>query len=204
MFIPAYYRNTDLKEIESFIKNNSFATLITNVNDEPFASHIPVELGTNKEQLNILSGHLSAANPQAKNLKNGDRALIIFQGPHTYISSSWYNHINVPTWNYIAVHVYGKVKILTELELRSRLEEMVTKYEVVSKKPFQISNLPSEMMDKYLKGIIGFDISMDRVEGKWKMSQNRDAEDHANIIRELEQLDDLNARMVADIMKTAK
>ena len=177
MYIPAYYRNTDLKEIEGFIRENSFVTLITTIDDMPFASHIPMELSLNSMNENVLCGHLS---------------------------SSWYNHMNVPTWNYIAVHEYGKIKLMNDEMLKRSLEEMVNKYELISKKPFHVSDMPPDMLQKNLKGIRGFEISMDRVEGKWKMSQNRDAEDHANIIRELEQLDDLNARLVADIMKTAK
>ena len=201
MFIPAYYRNNDLTEIKSFIRKNSFATLITGGSDTLEASHIPIELIEQNNEEAFLQGHISRANPQWKSFSEKRDVLAIFQGPHTYVSSSWYNHVNVPTWNYMAVHVYGKIKIIEGDELYLSLKDLVDRYEKVSEKPIKVEELPEEMMSKYMKGIVGFRIAITKIEGKWKLSQNRDKEDHQNIIRQLEKLEDVNARLVAEEMK---
>ncbi len=201
MFIPAYYRNSDLTEIKSFIRKNSFATLITCGTECPDATHIPIELIEQNNEEAFLQGHISRANPQWKNFSDKISVLAIFQGPHTYVSSSWYNHVNVPTWNYMAVHVYGKIKIIEGDELYQSLKGLVDRYEVISEKPIKVEEFPEEMMNKYMKGIVGFRIAIQKIEGKWKLSQNRDKEDHQNIIRQLEMLDDINAQKVAEEMK---
>lgn len=204
MFIPAYYRNTDLKEILKFIHENSFACLVSTLEGKPWATHIPLELEENSDGQHLLSGHISHANPQWKSFSAGETVLAIFSGPHSYVSSSWYNHVNVPTWNYIAVHVYGTIRILNEEEQYHKLKAMVDRYEKVAKNPVDMDKLPTDMMQSYMKGIVGFEISMDKIEGKWKMSQNRDAEDKASIIKELEQLKEVNATLVAAEMKGMK
>lgn len=201
MFIPAYYRNTNLKEIEKFISENSFACLVNTHAGKPWATHIPMELELNIDGVSILSGHISRANPQWKSFSNGETVMAIFQGPHSYVSSSWYNHINVPTWNYIAVHVYGTMRILNDEEQYEKLKAMVNRYESIAEKPMDLDKMPAEMMDKYMKGIVGFEMSMDKIEGKWKMSQNRDDEDKQSIISELEKLKEVNALLVAAEMK---
>lgn len=201
MYIPAYYRNNDLSEIKSFIKRNSFATLVTCGNESPEATHIPIELIEQNEEEAFLQGHISRANPQWKSFSDKSSVLAIFQGPHSYVSSGWYNHVNVPTWNYMAVHVYGKIKIIEGDELYQSLKGLVDRYEAGSSKPIKVEELPEEMMSKYMKGIVGFRIKIEKIEGKWKLSQNRDKEDHQNIIRELEKLGDINARLVAEEMR---
>ena len=201
MFIPAYYRNTNLKEIEKFISENSFACLVNTHEGKPWATHIPIELELDIDGVSILSGHISRANPQWKSFSNGETVMAIFQGPHSYVSSSWYNHINVPTWNYIAVHIYGRMRILNDEEQYKKLQAMVVRYESKVEKPIDLDKMPAEMMDKYMKGIVGFEMSMDKIEGKWKMSQNRDDEDKQSIISELEKLKEVNALLVAAEMK---
>ncbi len=201
MYIPSYYRNNDISEIKSFIRKNSFATLITRGAENPEATHIPIELIEQNKGETYLQGHISRANPQWKNFSDTDLVLAIFQGPHTYVSSGWYNHVNVPTWNYMAVHVYGKIKIIENDELYQSLKGLVDRYESTSPKPVKVEELPEDMMNKYMKGIVGFRISMEKIEGKWKLSQNRDKEDHQNIIHQLEKLDDVNARLVAEEMR---
>ena len=201
MYIPAYYKQSDLVEISRFIREHSFATLVSTFEGKPWATHIPMELEEDEKGLSILSGHISHANPQWKSFSNGETVLVIFQGPHSYVSSSWYNHVNVPTWNYMAVHVYGKMRILNEEENYKKLKAMVDRYEKVVKNPTDMDKLPADMMRKYMKGIVGFEMSMDKVEGKWKMSQNRDEEDTNRIIEELKSLADTNATLVAQEME---
>lgn len=112
MYTPDLYKNENPEEIRTFLKENSFGILINQTNGKLCATHIPIELELNAEGKEILQGHISKLNPQAEGFTANDEVLAVFTGPHSYISSSWYDHENVPTWNYIAVHVYGKIKIV--------------------------------------------------------------------------------------------
>lgn len=184
MFIPEHYKNNDLKEIHSFLKNNSFGILINTIEGKPWGTHIPLELGKNKEGKDVLVGHIAKANLQSKNLIDCDEVLCIFNGPHSYVSSSWYQKEEVPTWNYIAVHVYGTVKIQTQEELLNALHELVDKYEKASEHPISITDMSKKTM-KQVTGIIGFEILITDIQAVNKLSQGR-SHDHPKIIEELE------------------
>ena len=108
MYIPQHYRNENLKEVREFIINNSFGILINQIDGKPWATHIPLELDKDSNGKDILYGHIAKANPQWKYFDDASEVLCIFNGPHSYVSSSWYKEEEVPTWNYIAVHIYGK------------------------------------------------------------------------------------------------
>jgi transcriptional regulator len=200
MFIPSHYRNNDIQSIVNFVRNNPFAIVSTSGAGLPEATHIPIEVVETESGL-ILQGHVSRANPHWKDFEMNHRALAIFSGPHTYVSSAWYNHANVPTWNYMAVHDSGPIEIVSEKELYQSLQKLMNHYEGNRENPVIIENLPAEMIDKYLKGIVGFNIHVEKLEGKWKLSQNRDKEDFENSIKELEKVNDINAKLVADEMK---
>jgi transcriptional regulator len=184
MFIPEHYKNKDLQEIYSFLKNNSFGILINTIEGKPWGTHIPLELGKNKDGKDVLVGHIAKANLQSKNLINGDEVLCIFNGPHSYISSSWYQKEEVPTWNYVAVHVYGTVKIQTQDELLEALHELVDKYEKTSEHPISINDMSKKTM-RQVTGIIGFEINIKDIQAVNKLSQGR-SHDHPKIIEELE------------------
>lgn len=201
MYIPHYFRNNRLPELEEFIRKNPFAILINQQEGRPWATHIPVELEENEQGEKVLWCHVARSNLQWKIFESNPDALIIFSGPHHYISSSWYNHINVPTWNFIAVHVYGKVQIMSEEKFYEALRRLVSRYETTSKNPVSVDSMPQEFVQKLIKGAVGFEISIDKMEGKWKLSQNRDDESARTVIRELEELNDYNAKMIAEEMK---
>jgi transcriptional regulator len=201
MYTPAYYRKESVEEVVSFIRKNPFGIVVSQGEGAPIGSHIPFELMEDAEGKMVLQGHISRANPQWKNFEKNPEVLVIFNGPHAYVSSGWYNHINVPTWNYIAVHVTGSLKIIGEEELYRSLKTLVDRYEQGSAKPVVLENLPQEMINKYLKGIVGFNISINKLEGKWKLSQNRDEDDFKNIISHLENLNDINSKLVAEEMR---
>tara|TARA_R110000868_G_scaffold84342_8_gene237862 strand:+ start:259 stop:870 length:612 start_codon:yes stop_codon:yes gene_type:complete len=203
MYIPQYYKQTDLSEIKDFLIQNSFGILVNQVEGKPWATHIPLELDTDENGKDILVGHISKANPQAKNLAIADTILCIFNGPHAYISSSWYKEEEVPTWNYIAVHIYGKISILTEEQVMASLHKLVDKYEKNSKKPISLKDM-SEKTLRQVKGIVGFQISIDDIQATYKLSQTR-PEDHSKIINELEETNVTNAIEIAKaIKKTTK
>ena len=201
MYIPKLYRNHELPEIEKFLQQHSFAMLISMHEGKHWATHLPLELEVNAQGEKVLWGHLSRANPQWKTFPENREVMAVFMGPHAYISSSWYDHVNVPTWNYIAVHVYGKIKLLEGEQLQEALRRLVNKYEVHSKNPVSMDTMPKEFVKKEMKGVVGFEISIDRMEGAWKLSQNRNDANFQQIITELENLNNINASQVADEMK---
>ena len=137
MYTPKKYQNKDLHQIKAFIRSYGFGTLITYDGDKPIATHIPIEL-KEKEGKDYLIGHISKANPQWKTFESSKEVLAIFTAHHAYISSSWYSEETVSTWNYIAVHVYGKIKIVEEDALYQSLEALVDKYEQNSEQPTHI------------------------------------------------------------------
>ncbi|TVZ14666.1 FMN-binding negative transcriptional regulator [Maribacter sp. MAR_2009_72] len=184
MFIPEHYRNNDPTEIRNFLKNNSFGILINTIEGKPWGTHIPLELTQNKKGSEVLVGHIAKANLQSKNLANGDQVLCIFNGPHSYISSSWYTKEEVPTWNYVAVHVYGTVKLQSQEELLDALHQLVDKYEKASKNPISLNDMSKKTM-RQVTGIIGFEITINEIQAVHKLSQGRN-QDHAKIIDELE------------------
>ncbi|RYF45341.1 MAG: FMN-binding negative transcriptional regulator, partial [Cytophagaceae bacterium] len=117
MYVPEHFQETDRDGLLQFIREHSFALLVlTNEAGVPIATHLPIELQVDADGIARLSGHISKANPQAKLLGGETSALAVFSGPHAYISSSWYDHVNVPTWNYLSVHVYGRTRVLNEEE----------------------------------------------------------------------------------------
>jgi transcriptional regulator len=197
MYIPKHFVNHNTTEVKDFIRQFSFGILITG-GQELQATHIPLDLSKDG---NFLSGHLSKANPQVQELSEGAEVLSIFNGPNSYISSSWYNHENVPTWNYIAVHVKGNIRLLGQDALYQRLVEMVDKHEHTSVNPVSVEGMSAEYMRNQMRGIIGFDIEITSIQASYKLSQNRDEINHKNIIKELEKKPDDNAQLIAMEMK---
>ncbi|MNX50916.1 Protease synthase and sporulation protein PAI 2 [compost metagenome] len=199
MYTPNIYKNENQEEIELFLRENSFGILINQTHGKLCATHIPLELDSNKEGKQILHGHLSKENPQWKGFAENDEILAVFSGPHSYISSSWYDHENVPTWNYIAVHVYGKIKILEGEAVIESLKKLTDKYEAQSENPVRVENLSKKTMLQ-TRGIIAFEIEITEIQATKKMSQNRDDKNYKNIITQLEKTENTQAVAVAKEM----
>lgn len=197
MYIPEIYKNENRAEIEQFLHENGFAILVNQTNGKLWATHIPLYF---EPENNLLHGHLSIENPQAIDFKNGDEVLAIFQGHHSYISSSWYDHENVPTWNYIAVHVYGKIKTLSHDETILHLKKLVDKYEANQETPLKIEKLSRKTMLQS-RGILGVEIQINSIEAKKKLSQNRDDKNYNAIISKLNNSPDFQAKAIASEMK---
>ncbi|WP_313804210.1 FMN-binding negative transcriptional regulator [Flavobacterium sp.] len=200
MYIPDLYKNENTEEIKSFIKNNSFGILVNQTSGKLWGTHIPLELEINLHGKEVLFGHISKENPQWKGFEENEEVLAIFSGPHSYISSSWYDHENVPTWNYIAVHIYGKIKIIEGNDLMFAMKKLVDKYEAKSKNPVRIENLSDKTM-RQINGIVAFEIEITEIQAVHKLSQNRDDKNHTVIISELENQKDSNAKAIAEAMK---
>lgn len=202
MFIPKLYRSEDYDVMKQIIRENSFALLISSV-DKVRATHSMMILNEDDSENPYIEAHISRANPQAKTLKNGDEVLCDFLGAHTYISSSWYDHVNVSTWNYEAVQIYGKIEVMNHDELYAHLEKLTSKYEKFQQCPMMVKDMGKEFVEKEMKGAFGVKIIPTEIFIKQKLSQNRKEADFHNIISHLEESDD-NARKIAHKMKSIK
>lgn len=200
MFIPKLYKSEDLDLMKEIISENSFALLISST-DKIRATHSMMLLNEEHPKQAYLETHISKANPQAKVLKDGDEVLCDFLGAHTYISSSWYDHINVSTWNYEAVQIYGKVELMDHEELYRHLEKLTCKYEKFQQCPVMVKDMGREFVEKEMKGAFGLKIMPTEIFIKQKLSQNRKEADFQNIISQLEKSSDENGRKIAEKMK---
>ncbi len=184
MYIPEQYKNEKISEVRNFLTENSFGILVSQVNGKPWATHIPLELDLDDEGNDILVSHIAKVNPQWKQFSEATEVLCIFNGPHSYVSSSWYKDEEVPTWNYIAVHVYGTLTIIDEQAVIASMHKLVDKYEQHSECPVSINNLSSKTM-RQVKGVVGFEIKITEIQAAKKLSQGRE-HDHPRIMEELE------------------
>ena len=180
MYVPEHFEVTDKDEIFAFIAANSFGQLISNVAGRPFSSHIPFMLAHDKTKM---LGHLAQQNPQHLEL-DGQQALITLQGPHDYISPSWYASAGVPTWNYQALHIYGHCRVFHQTEeLNALVAALTEQYESSLQNPWQ-----PQYSAAMLNGIVGIEVTIDEVQCKYKLSQNRSAQDRSQVIQQLKAL----------------
>jgi transcriptional regulator len=199
MFIPKIYKSEDQKLMKKIINENAFALLISD-KDKLSATHSMFLLKENNGGF-FLETHISKANYQAKVLNDGDEVLCDFLGAHSYISSSWYEKTNVSTWNYEAVQIRGKVKLMNDEELYQHLEKLTFKYEKTQKCPMFVENMGDEMVRKEMKGAFGIHIFPTEIFIANKVSQNRNELDFENIILNLEQSNNENSKEIAEKMR---
>ncbi|MEH1967285.1 FMN-binding negative transcriptional regulator [Nostoc sp.] len=202
MYIPNAFREDDIEKLVAFMRANSFATLVSILNDVPVASHIPLVV-TMQNNVVKLSGHLAKPNPQWQVFGVGE-ALAVFTGPHAYISPSLYEkRESVPTWNYIAVHAYGVPQVITlgdSPELMDQMiEDMIDTYG--SEYKSQWHSLSDNFREGMMNGIIGFEMTITRLEGKYKLSQNRSHSDQNNIADALLQSTEPTVHAIGAAMK---
>ena len=199
MYTPKLYREEDRSKILEFIRSNEFATLVCHDGQRPVASHLLVEVIEEGEML-LVNGHMSRANPLWKTFESNPEVLVIFQGPHTYISPTWYNHVNVPTWNYQAVHVYGRPRLVTDYaQAYQLLERLIDRHERSGH--YKMETLPQDFVEKEIKGVMAFQIEVTGIEANYKLSQNRNEEDYWNIVSHLDGREDELSHGVAEAMK---
>ncbi|WP_372973454.1 FMN-binding negative transcriptional regulator [Muriicola sp.] len=198
MYIPQHYKNEDLSEVKEFIVTHSFGILVNDLEGKPWATHTPLELTTDSGGRDILIGHIAKANPQWRAFAGNPRVLCIFHGPHSYVSSSWYKEEEVPTWNYIAVHVYGSLQVMTEEEVLAWLSSLVDHHEAGEKDPVSLHRM-SDATLRQVRGVVGFRIQIEEIQAAYKLSQGRE-EDHARIISELSSKKDPGSKEISGIM----
>lgn len=199
MYIPDIFKNENQEEIKDFLQKNSFGILVNQTNGKLWATHIPLELDTNKNGKQVLYGHISKENPQWESFADNDKVLTIFSGSHNYISSSWYDYESVPTWNYIAVHIYGTIKIIEGEAVIESLKKLVDKYEQNSENPVRVEDLSKKTMMQ-TRGIVAFEIKIEEIQSQHKLSQNRDDKNYDSIISELKKTENTQAIAVANEM----
>ena len=187
MYLPSAFRQDDLAELHAQMQASPFALLTSAGAAGVQASHLPLLLAPDEGEFGTLYGHFARANPHWRDLQGGAEALAVFSGPDAYISPGWYpakaEHGKVvPTWNYIAVHARGPVELIEEperlLQIVSRLSDQ---HESGRERPWAVSDAPREYIDSMLRAIVGFALPIRRLEGKWKLGQNRSAADQAGV-----------------------
>jgi transcriptional regulator len=209
MYIPASFREDDLPTLHAFLDAHPLAALVTAVESPAnlYATHLPLVLERSVGPLGTLRGHLARANPHAKQLATGAApAIVLFSGPDAYITPNWYplkaeDGRVVPTWNYVAIHAFGTAVLREDPEyLRSHLETLVARHEAARSMGWKVSDAPEDFIAQQMRAIVGLEIRIDRLEGKWKMSQNRSAADIDGVIAGLAASGSPADRVVANIV----
>ena len=204
VYLPPAFTEARPEVLIAHLERHDFALLVSSGPAGLVASHIPFLVERDGDALHLL-GHLARPNPQVAELgrAGGGEVLTIFSGPHAYISPGWYaNGPAVPTWNYADVHAYGTLRLIDDKEwLRMVLRRLSDRHEARSAEPWRMEDLPEAYMAGMIRGIIGLDIAVSRLEGKFKLSQNRPAADRPGILAALEARGDDDAVAVARLMR---
>ena len=199
MYQPDHFRVADLPEMHALMRARPLATLVSAGSLGLYATHLPTVL-RGDGPYGVIECHLARANPHWKDLAEGNEALMIFQGPEGYITPNWYpskaDHGKVvPTWYYAVVHAYGRPEVMEDRNwLRRHVTELTAQQETNEVKPWALSDAPESFIEVMLRGIVGFRFALTQLEGKWKMSQNRQAPDRNGVaggLRTRRQGDDL-------------
>jgi transcriptional regulator len=202
MYIPGSFRQTSNAVLYDVIRQYNFAIMFSQHEGVPHATHLPFLFDENRGEYGTLMAHIARVNPHWKKMDENTEVLVVFQGPHSYISPSWYSRQEtVPTWNYVAVHAYGTPTLIHEPSvLRPLVDKLVDIHETAIDSPWDRS-LAEPDMDADLRAIVGLEIPIQRLEGKFKLNQNRSREDQAGVIRALEHSSDPMQQKMAEIMR---
>ena len=205
MFRPDHFRVEDVARMHALMRGRPLATLVTAGPAGLYATHMPTVLKA-EEQNGTVEFHLSRANPHWKDLAEAAEALMIFQGPDGYITPNWYpskaeTQKVVPTWNYAAVHAYGRPEIMQDADaLRRHVSDLTDQQEKSEAQPWAVTDAPERYIDVMLRGIVGFRFVIARLEGKWKMSQNRETQDRGGVVKGLGERCAADDREIAEII----
>ena len=206
MYQPPHFREARTDVLHALIEAHPFATLVTVDQQGLEANHIPFVLHPELGPNGVLRGHVSRANPVWQNIDPATGALAIFQGPHAYITPSWYpskkrDGMVVPTWNYALVHAHGPLSVVDDAAaLRRHLDCLIATQEQDRPVPWCASDAPADFIASHMKGIVGLELAITRLEGKWKVSQNRSEQDRTGVARGLRLEGGEQARAVADLV----
>lgn len=188
MYIPKHFEQADLPACHDLIEMFSFGTLISQADGVPYATHLPFLLNRDQGEFGALLGHVALANPHWRAFTDGaSDSLAIFQGPHGYISPSWYvNGPAVPSWNYVVVHAYGAPRLIDDPDaVEQLLGRLTAREEAGAQQPWTMDSVDKKFLAGMQRGIAAFEIPITRLQGKWKLSQNRKTEDRQGVITAL-------------------
>ena len=199
MYIPSSFSETDLTKLFDFIEQHNFGLVVSQLDQEPFATHLPLLLDRQTGPFGTLIGHMARANPQWQ--AANPNVLVVFSGPHAYISPSWYQAENVvPTWNYVAVHVYGTLHLIGEGEATLKiLRDLVALHEKSMPEPWGFRD-DDKFLNRLAQSVVAFQIEITRIEGKWKLSQNQPRERREKVIDALALQRGENSQAIAALM----
>lgn len=185
MYLPAHFKESDPQRLADLVHDHPFGMLVTAPGGEPFVSHLPFLFDPEPAPRGRLLGHMARANPQWQHFSAGSEVLVVFQGPHAYVSPAWYGSPGVPTWNYAVAHLRGTARLIEDAsELEALLERQTATHEKPMQAPWQ-PDLAGERRTRLLGMIVGFEIEVSGIEGKFKLSQNRPPEDRKRVIEQL-------------------
>lgn len=196
MYLPASFKQSQADKLYELIRNHPLGLLVTHGPNGLEASPVPFLLYADEGPQGVLRAHLAKANPHWKSLTEHSECLVIFQGPDGYVTPSWYpskatTHKTVPTWNYAMVQVQGVPRVIEDAAwLRSQLNDLTALHENQRPQPWSISDAPTDYIANQMKAIVGIEIPIDKIEGKWKMSQNRDAADREGVLQGMQSAED--------------
>lgn len=209
MYIPKHFEELRTELLHALMRAQPLATLITQSSGGIDANHIPLQIATTPQPFGTLRGHVARANPMLDGLENDVEVLAIFQGPDAYISPSWYASKKesgkvVPTWNYVVAHAYGYVRIVDDRDwLRAQVESLTTHHEAQQREPWSVNDAPCDYIEKMLGAIVGIEIVITRLMGKWKLSQNQPHDNQTGVIAGLRAAGTSSAIEVAELVAVA-
>jgi len=210
MYIPSANLESDVSTLREFVRKNPLCALVSTTSQGLFVSHIPVVLHEREDGFGVLRGHVARANSQWRDFKADEEALAIFTGPQHYISASWYpgkktHGREVPTWNYVAVHAYGHLRVFEDTDwLLEHLSTLTDENEKDAEDPWKVSDAPPEFIAKLTRAIVGIELDVTRVEGKWKVSQNRNDEDAAAVMAGLDRLGTPASEVMRELVRAGR
>ncbi len=206
MYVPKVFAEDRLEVLQTMIQTHPLATLIVSTEQGLEANHFPMVLHTELSEKGTLRAHIARANPLWKLLKPNSESLAIFQGDHTYISPSWYPTKQetgkaVPTWNYVAVHAYGNIKIIEDSDwLYAHLTALSDRHEANFPEPWAVTDAPENYIEKMIKAIVGIELPINRITGKWKISQNQPEGNQQGVMTGLNATQQPNAVKMASLI----
>ena len=210
MYIPKHFDEPRLEVLHALMRAHPLATLVTLSSDGLNANHIPLLLAAEPAPLGSLRGHVARANALGRDVVQGAEVLAVFQGPDAYISPSWYptkreHGKAVPTWNYAVAHAYGSLRVVDDaVWLRAHLEALTSRHEASMPEPWHVSDAPGDYIDKMMAAVVGIEITITRLLGKWKVSQNQPAQNQAGVMAGLRARADTPSLAMAELVEKSK
>ena len=207
MYVPSHFEETRVEVLHQLIREHSLAVLVTLGSEGINANHIPFEIDPEPAPFGTLRGHVARANPVWRDFSKDVAPLAIFQGPQTYITPSWYQTKKetgkvVPTYNYVVVHAYGALRPIEDrVWLRGLVERLTNRYESARPESWKVTDAPGDFIEKQLRAIVGIEIPITKLVGKWKVSQNRPSADRDGVVKGLREMNGADAVAMANLVK---